>query len=174
MSTNAMIYAKQADGKVKGIYLHWDGYPAWAGKHLLQGYNTKEKVNELVSLGDLSSLGTSSEPAELIKRFGFNAPMYPERITAQKRGSLPKEWIELPKAERHRLLWDYQNNLDKFTVAYARDKGEKYQTETVDSESILKKREPYQQYEYYWNGQKWFWRSSGEFAELTDEVCGRN
>ena len=43
------------DGKVKGIYCHWDGYPEYNGNILLKHYD-KEKTLDLLSLGNLSSL----------------------------------------------------------------------------------------------------------------------
>jgi hypothetical protein len=40
---------------VKSVYCHWDGYLAYNGKMLQEHYNSA-KANELVALGDLSSL----------------------------------------------------------------------------------------------------------------------
>jgi len=40
---------------VKSVYCHWDGYIAHNGK-ILQEYYTSAQANELVALGDLSSL----------------------------------------------------------------------------------------------------------------------
>ena len=40
---------------VKSVYCHWDGYVAHNGK-ILQEYYTSAQANELVALGDLSSL----------------------------------------------------------------------------------------------------------------------
>lgn len=41
----------------RGIYCHWDGYPEYNGTTLLQYYTNPDKVAELISLGNLSSLG---------------------------------------------------------------------------------------------------------------------
>ena len=57
MSTNSTINIKHKDGSYEGIYCHWDGYPTWNGQLLYTFYNTPEKVNELISMGSLSSLG---------------------------------------------------------------------------------------------------------------------
>ena len=43
---------------VKSVYCHWDGYIAHNGK-ILQEYYTSAQANELVALGDLSSLRPS-------------------------------------------------------------------------------------------------------------------
>jgi hypothetical protein len=43
--------------KVKSVYCHWDGYLEHNGEILQKHYNSA-KANNLVALGDLSSLGT--------------------------------------------------------------------------------------------------------------------
>jgi hypothetical protein len=60
MSTNAAIIAKTSDGKKKAIYLHWDGYPDHAGE-MLKNYDSQELVDELIALGDLSSIEADSD-----------------------------------------------------------------------------------------------------------------
>lgn len=57
MSTNSTINIKHKDGSFEGIYCHWDGYLSWNGQLLYAFYNTPEKVQELISLGSLSTLG---------------------------------------------------------------------------------------------------------------------
>mgnify|MGYP000234438161 CR=1 FL=1 len=55
MSTHATIAI--TDGtKCRAIYLHWDGYLAWAGAILHDYYGTKEKATQLIKLGSLSVL----------------------------------------------------------------------------------------------------------------------
>lgn len=56
MSTPAAIIAKQKSGYA-GIYLHFDGGPNKCLKILRDHYTDPAKVNELISLGNLSSLG---------------------------------------------------------------------------------------------------------------------
>ena len=55
MATRATI-AKLDDNGVKAIYLHSDGYLEHAGKILDQHYQDKDKVNELLAHGDVSTL----------------------------------------------------------------------------------------------------------------------
>jgi hypothetical protein len=57
MSTRSHIGIKNTDGTVDYIYCHFDGYPEHNGKILKEYYNTQDKVNDLMELGDLSSLG---------------------------------------------------------------------------------------------------------------------
>ena len=57
MGTRSFIGMKDEDGNWYGIYCHWDGYPENNGKLLLENYGDEAEVMELLSLGDLSSLG---------------------------------------------------------------------------------------------------------------------
>lgn len=55
MSTNCSISTKNQDGG-RTIYGHWDGYPSNNGLILKKYYNTQEKVDELISMGNVSIL----------------------------------------------------------------------------------------------------------------------
>jgi len=57
MATRSHIGKKQADGSVKYIYCHWDGYPEHNGEILKRHYADEAKVDSLLSLGDISVLG---------------------------------------------------------------------------------------------------------------------
>lgn len=57
MSTRSRIGIKNSDGTVKSIYCHHDGYPSHVGKILVEHYLDKSKVEQLLELGDMSSLG---------------------------------------------------------------------------------------------------------------------
>jgi hypothetical protein len=54
MGTRSRIAVMHGD-VVKSVYCHWDGYLSWNGK-LLQEHYDSTKANQLVALGDLSSL----------------------------------------------------------------------------------------------------------------------
>lgn len=64
MATRSTITKKTSDGIRKTIYCHWDGYPSFNGKILLENYDTEEKVDELINLGNLSILGKRIKPDE--------------------------------------------------------------------------------------------------------------
>lgn len=57
MSTRCRIGLTLPDGKIKSIYCHWDGYPDGVGKELQKHYNDPKKIEKLLELGDISSLG---------------------------------------------------------------------------------------------------------------------
>lgn len=56
------------EGIVKTIYCHWDGYLSHNGIILLQHYNTIEKIEELFSFGDCSSLDEEISKCEFYAR----------------------------------------------------------------------------------------------------------
>ena len=57
MGTRSMIAIENPNSKaVKAIYCHWDGYLEHNGAILNEHYATSPKVNNLIALGDLSSL----------------------------------------------------------------------------------------------------------------------
>ena len=64
MSTNAAIGLAMPDGTIKAVYLHWDGYitDGGAGETLSAHYKDRTKVEKLIALGFLSSLGAEVDP----------------------------------------------------------------------------------------------------------------
>ena len=66
MSTRSyiVIERKKEDGNkwYEGIYCHHDGYPSWNGRILQENYQDRKLVEELISLGDMSSLNEELYP----------------------------------------------------------------------------------------------------------------
>jgi hypothetical protein len=60
MATRSRIALETESGIVKSIYCHWDGYVSGVGKTLYNHYD-REKLEKLIELGDISSLGESTE-----------------------------------------------------------------------------------------------------------------
>ena len=56
MATRSRIAIENQDGSVTSVYCHWDGHIETNGVILNNNYNTKDKVEELIALGDISSL----------------------------------------------------------------------------------------------------------------------
>jgi len=56
VSTRSLIAVRQDDA-YRYIYCHWDGYVEHQWPILTECYDDLDKVNELIDLGDLSSLG---------------------------------------------------------------------------------------------------------------------
>lgn len=61
MSTRAHIVKKLENGKYIGIYHHSSGYPEYLGKLLVTSYDTEEKLDKLIALGDISFAGPIPE-----------------------------------------------------------------------------------------------------------------
>ena len=64
MATRSNIAIVNQDGSITGIYCHWDGYPEYVGKMLLNHYNNVGIINELLNLGNLSNLDKNVNPTE--------------------------------------------------------------------------------------------------------------
>ena len=56
MATRFTVGKEMKDGSIRSIYGHWDGYPAHVGKILNEHYTNRSKIDQLLTLGDLSSL----------------------------------------------------------------------------------------------------------------------
>ena len=67
MSTRSLIGTLNSDNTARVIYCHWNGYPEVQLPMLIRYYNTPEKVNELLELGDISYLGKWVKPDEGVK-----------------------------------------------------------------------------------------------------------
>ena len=68
MSTRGLIAIIDDDGSCRSIYCHHDMYPSHAGKVLAEHYTTREAVERILSLGDLSALGCSLAECEAYSR----------------------------------------------------------------------------------------------------------
>ena len=70
MSTHSMIFLQTGEDSYRGTYCHMDGYPKRVGLLLYIFYDTPEKIKELLSLGELSSLGARiGEAVDMNKRW---------------------------------------------------------------------------------------------------------
>jgi hypothetical protein len=57
MATRSTIGIVNADSTITSIYCHWDGYPENNGEILVKHYTDPAKIQQLMALGALSSLG---------------------------------------------------------------------------------------------------------------------
>lgn len=111
MSTNSSICMLRKNGKVSSVYCYWDGYVEHNGAILTKYYKDPSKVDELISLGSISSLGEVIID-DIVKKYGFDYQYNP----------LAKEEYT-------------EEELDdcKSTIAYHRDRGEKLEISNFDS-----------------------------------------
>ena len=146
MATRSNIGIVNEDGSITGIYCHFDGYPEYVGKMLLNHYNNDDIVNGLMNLGDLSILSES-----LYSTTGIN--LYSDN-------------------NRH----TFNNPQKGVCVAYGRDRGETgSDSRTFEDLGEFENRASYNwaDYQYLFDNGKWMYRNvnKGGWNELTAEVC---
>jgi hypothetical protein len=151
MSTRSSISALQKDNTVKSIYCHWDGDLSGVGETLLTYYNSYEKANELLALGNLSSLYENLNP-------------------------LPEAPEAFPKSDITEILTthSYDKPQRGVTVAYHRDRKEKFEQEVHCSLRKFNKDNDFQMYNYLFKEGHWYVMSEyikdREWVTLTDEM----
>jgi len=64
MGTPSSITAKCQDGRFRTIYCHYDGYVEYNGVILFKHYQDQQKIENMLALGDISSLKPSIECPE--------------------------------------------------------------------------------------------------------------
>ena len=75
MGTRSVIGKMNKDGSIDFIHCHWDGYPDYNGIILHEAYlGNNEKIDKLLSLGDLSSLRELVDIPEG-KKHSFDKPL---------------------------------------------------------------------------------------------------
>ena len=62
MGTRSAIGYATQDGRIRGKYSHYDGYPAYTGKMLQEHYQQSRKIAQMVELGDQSFLAEEIFP----------------------------------------------------------------------------------------------------------------
>ena len=96
-------------GVVTSIYCHWDGYPEHNGEILVKHWSDPVKIQALMDLGSLSSLGE-----EIGEKHDFNdsGPIHctaygrdrgETQVGSQTHNSLG-EWLD--NGEEYNYLWD--------------------------------------------------------------------
>ena len=60
MATRSRIGIQLADESILSVYCHWDGYPEFNGVKLVEHFNSRDVVTELIDGGDISCLWTNA------------------------------------------------------------------------------------------------------------------
>ena len=83
MGTRSMIAIQNPYNKtVRAVYCHWDGYLSHNGAILNEHYSTSPKVNNLIAMGDLSSLRAEIGDKHAFSQFELTDP---EEIAAHEK-----------------------------------------------------------------------------------------
>jgi len=111
MATRSNIAYKTPEGKIRSVYCHWDGYPEHNGEMLRRHYSDYDKIVQLVSLGQISSLAPNINPQG---DHSFDTPQ--EGVTVfygRDRGERRVEFVEyddipswIDDMEEYAYLWD--------------------------------------------------------------------
>ena len=144
MATRGNIGIVNGDDTITSIYVHYDSYPEYVGKMLLNHYNNVGIINELMDLGDLSILSES-----LYSTTGIN--LYSDN-------------------NRH----TFDNPQKGVCVAYGRDRGETgSDSRTFEDLGEYEHFGSGVDYQYLYEDGKWSYRCTykGGWNELTPEIC---
>jgi hypothetical protein len=60
MGTRSRIGIQLADESILSVYCHYDGYPEFNGVKLVEHFNSRDAVTELIDGGDISALWTNA------------------------------------------------------------------------------------------------------------------
>ena len=105
MATRSAIAIKHGRNTIKSVSCHWDGYPEHNGRILQEYWFTRILINQLIEMGDISSLG-----ATIGKKVEFDAT--PEYIQN-----------------------DFEMAISYQCVFYNRDRGENTSSRTFETET---------------------------------------
>lgn len=141
MATRAIVGTQLGKGKYASVYTHNDGYPSHHLDILVKNYDTQDKVNTLLSGGDISILAAKCDGAD-----GVCDDFYHRDSTEVVKHSFDK-----PVKDQ--------------TVYYGRDRGEA-DTELTKHSSL--KRFTEQEYGYIFKDNEWFVVLPGELVSHSE------
>ena len=148
MATRSTIALEFADGTVGQVYAHWDGYLSHNGKILSENYSDPFKLQKLIDLGDVSSLG-----AEIGVKHPFDNP-----------GSFnDAEYLE------------YKAKYGNMTKFYGRDRGETgIDARYFNNFEHYAKNHQYEEYEYILRTDGvWYVCQDGDVYEPLQEAIAK-
>ena len=127
MSTRCFIgKLDEKSNDVKFIYCHWDGYPEYVGYILDTYYKDAGKVEDLLDLGDISSLKEEVSPSPFYKEEDIK-----DKVTVAYFRDKGGEWDSI--APKHTQLANYEKGENTIDYLYLYKDGNWY----VDRENGL-------------------------------------
>lgn len=115
MATRSRIGIEREDGTIVSVYCHWDGYPEHVGRILNENYYDREKAEQLVALGDLSSLAQRPEP-DGIEHHSFTQPA--EGVTVAYHRDRGEEFSQ--RIDSDRAAWE-ASDLEEYGYLFTRE-----------------------------------------------------
>jgi len=111
MATRARIGIQLKDDSVLSVYHHWDGYPEWLGKQLMEHYNTREKAVELIDGGDMSCCWTQDRWCETAFKMEESKEFGPQYYSQRGEDCPPRlddsifEYLDKDNNEEYAYIW---------------------------------------------------------------------
>lgn len=139
MSTRSDIIVELNNGKWHRIYCHSDGYLSHNGRILFDHYTDQKHVEELVALGDLSSLGK-----EIGEKHPFDGPAF----------FLPGGDSLLPNPAYE----EFKKRYGDWCRAYGRDRGQASCEGTIGDtiQAVWPEADCWTEFTYVWTEGQWF------------------
>jgi len=120
MATRSRIGIQLKDDSVLSVYHHWDGYPQWLGKTLVEHFNTREKATELIDGGDMSVCWTKerwdSEPNQYGGSTKSEGEEYGPQYYSQRGEDCPPrldssifDYLDKNNNEEYAYVWTVNN-----------------------------------------------------------------
>ena len=132
MSTRSTIALEYANGTVDQVYCHHDGYLSHNGAILMKNYMDPFKVEKMMDLGELSSLGTRLDNCTFYRYHYGEQGALSKRFANFDEYCLKHEYQEFEYILRNDGQWYVSTGGDYMPLAFAmRD-----EKETIDSEYI--------------------------------------
>lgn len=120
MSTRSTIAIRRLDGSMTKIYCHWDGYIEYNGIMLQKYYNTPDKIEELLKLGSLSSLGIRANP---IGEHSFDKPEEDTTVAYHRDRGEDLYFCDNSQEEAYNYVFNCLNGVWYVTYGEYKDEG---------------------------------------------------
>ena len=135
MATRSTIAIEREDGTVAQVYCHWDGYLSNNGRLLFQFYNEPSRIEQLIELGDISSL-----KPEIGEKHDFDWFFKKDGITDEMKNIYENMW----------------------TTFYGRDRGEEGTEARVYKDfSEYNTKANFEEYDYVFRSGVWYVQEHG-------------
>ena len=115
MSTRSTIGIVRGYNDTTRIYCHSDGYLEWNGAILQKYYNTAEKVEKLLALGNLSCLGPEIKPDDPAD---WDISKKRDNRFCKTYTSRGEEWEQIPATQREEYNYTFYADSGYWTVEY--------------------------------------------------------
>ena len=148
MATRSTIALLRDDGTVAKVYCHWDGYLENNGELLVKHYNTPEKIEALLALGDISSLG---------------------EVVGEKH---PFDTYDKSKLSAEDLALAERAEAESWTLYYGRDRGETGTEPKVYADlGLYERNAQFEEFNYCYIFGNWYYTSyDGKVRSVAEEL----